>query len=190
VLDGRPVASTDATAWQGVDPGAHALVVRVDERPCTTVNLSLSEGEERTIDLHDAAAACRPPAPPLAPVVVPRAPYHPLPPSPAPSSSPRRWVGIVVAGAGVVALGVGGGVALAAKGRYDSVTGDCPAAGCNEHGFDVRTSARSQADVATIVMVAGAGVVVGGGLLGWLAPAHGSAQAMVGPTSVAVRTTF
>jgi hypothetical protein len=196
VLDGRPVASTDATAWQGVDPGAHALLVRVDERPCTTINLSLSEGEERTIDLHDAAAACRPASPPAPPVAASRAPYSPpppaLPPSPVPTRarSPWRWVGVAAAGAGVVALGVGGGVALAAKGRYDSVASECPAAGCNEHGFDVRTSARSQADVATVVMVVGAGALVGGGLLGWLSAAGAGPQAILGPGTVAVRATF
>ncbi|MGD0525809.1 MAG: hypothetical protein ABSE49_11730, partial [Polyangiaceae bacterium] len=80
--------------------------------------------------------------------------------------------------------------ALAAKGRYDSVAAECPAAGCNENGFDVRNGARSQADVATVVMVAGAAAVVGGGILWWLAPAHGATQAFLGPGRVTVMTTF
>lgn len=177
VLDGRAVASTDATAWQGVDPGAHALLVRVDERPCTTVNLSLSEGEERTIDLHDAAAACRPaPPPPGAPP--PRAAARPLPPAPLPPPPPppgdgggsRRWLGVATMGGGVVALGVGTYLALSAKSDYTSVAGDCPPRGCNQAGFDVRNSARARADVATVFLAVGAAAVVGGGLLWWLAP--------------------
>ncbi len=198
ILDGRAVASTDPTAWQGVDPGAHALLVRVDDRPCTTVSLSLSEGEERTIDLHDAATACRPAPPPPSPPVPPAT--SPRPPARAPASrsrrppsrhaSPGRWIGLAVAGGGVVALGVGGVLALGAKSSYDSVAGECPPRGCNQEGFDVRNSARSRADVATVFVVVGAVAVAGGGLLGWLWPRQGQAQAVIGPGSVGVVGAF
>jgi hypothetical protein len=196
VLDGRPVASTDATAWQGVDPGAHALLVRVDERPCTTVNLALSEGEERTIDLHDAATACRPPPPPPPPTALARAPVRPpAPPSePSPSvvasAGPGRWVGLAMAGGGAVAIGVGTVLGLTAKSDYASVAGECPARGCNQDGFDVRNSARSRADVATVFMAVGASALVGGGLLWWLSPGHVGAQAVLGPGSVGVVGAF
>jgi hypothetical protein len=196
VLDGRPVASTDAMAWQGVDPGAHALLVRVDDRPCTTVNLSLSEGEERTIDLHDAATACRPPPPAPPPVALVRLPGRPpsAAPEPAPvpsAASSWRWIGGAAAGAGVVAIGVGGYLALNAKSDYGSVAGECTARGCSQNGFDVRNSARSQADVATGFLVAGAAAVVGGGLVWWLAPAgNGGAQAVIGPGSVGLVGAF
>jgi hypothetical protein len=197
-LDGRPVASTDATAWQGVDPGALALAVRVDDRPCTTVNLSLSEGEERTVDLHDAAAACRPapppPAPP-APVAIVRLPVRPPAPAPEPTSvattGPWRWIGLTAAGAGAVAIGAGGFLALSAKSNYGSVAGECPTRGCNQDGFDVRNSARAQADVATVFIVAGAAAVVGGGLVWWLAPAgRGGADVGIGPGTVRVAGAF
>jgi len=194
VLDGRPVASTDATAWQGVDPGAHALVVRVDDRPCTTVTLPLSEGEERTIDLHDAAASCRPPPPP--PPAPPRAPVRPPAPSPEPppvvaAASPWRWIGVAAAGGGAVAIGVGGYLALSAKSDYGSVAGECTARGCNQDGFDVRNGARARADVATVFMVVGAAAVVGGGLAWWLVPAgHGGPQAVLGPGSVGLVGAF
>jgi hypothetical protein len=197
VLDGRPVASTDAMAWQGVDPGAHALLVRVDDRPCTTVNLALSEGEERTIDLHDAATACRPPPPPHPPALAPlpepgRPPAAPPEPrSVVASASPWPWIGGAVAGAGVIAIGAGGGLALNAKSSYDSVASQCTARGCSQDGFDVRNSSRAQADVATVVMGIGAAAVVGGGLTWWLAPAaHGGAQAVIGPGSVGVFGVF
>jgi hypothetical protein len=196
LLDGRPVASTDATAWQGVDPGPHALLVRVDDRPCTTINLSLSEGEERTIDLHDAAAACRPAPPPPPPVALVRLP--PGPPAPPPeappavaSPGPGRWIGAAAAGGGAVAIGVGGYLALSAKSDYASVAGECPPRGCNQDGFDVRNSARARADVATVFMVVGAAAMVGGGLVWWLAPSgHAGAQAVVGPGSVGIAGAF
>jgi hypothetical protein len=194
LLDGRPVASTDAMAWQGVDPGAHALLVRVDDRPCTTVTLSLSEGEERTLDLHDAATACRPPPPPPPPVALVRLPPPAPPPEPPPivaSTGSGRWVGAAAAGGGLVAIGVGGYLALSAKSDYGSVAGECTPRGCNQDGFDVRNSARSRADVATVFLVVGAAAVVGGGLLWWLAPSgHAGAQAVVGPGSVGVVGAF
>ena len=62
VLDGKPLPQSEGAAWQGVDPGSHALVVRDAERTCTTIAVVLAEGEARTIDLHDAATACRPDA--------------------------------------------------------------------------------------------------------------------------------
>ncbi|HEY3818984.1 MAG TPA: hypothetical protein VGL81_17560 [Polyangiaceae bacterium] len=200
VLDGHPVAPTDATAWQGVDPGAHVLLVRVDDRPCTTVNLSLSEGEERTIDLHDAAAACRPPTPPPPVPVPPRIPVRapvvpPAPPAERSASTSTlgsaRWIGVAVAGAGAVGLGIGGVLALDAKARYDGVAGECTSRGCNQNGFDVRNSARDQADVATALLVVGASAVLGGGLLWWLAPSpHPRAEAVIGPGSIGVKGAF
>src|SRR5258708_7815004 len=71
MLDGKRLP-TDAMAWQGVDPGAHALELRIGERTCTTLHVTLSEGEQRTVDLHDAAGTCKPetqqtPAPTPAP---------------------------------------------------------------------------------------------------------------------------
>ena len=85
LLDGKPLPNIDATAWQGVDPGSHALAVLVDGKPCTTIHVSLAEGEERTIDLRDAASACRR-EPATVPSGVGATPV--LPAVPAPASSP------------------------------------------------------------------------------------------------------
>ena len=198
LLDGKPRADVEGTAWLGVDPGAHALAVVVDGKACTTIHLALTEGEERTIDLHDATAACRPEdtAPPAPPpqVETPHAPA-PVTPPPAPpeqppaSTSPVRWIGLGVGAAGVVALGVGGALALSAKSQYDSVASECPPAGCNPDGFDARTSARSRADVATVVLVAGAAAVAGGALVWMLAPSR-PVSVGVGAGTVAVRASW
>jgi hypothetical protein len=199
-LDGKPLAPTDPAAWLGVDPGPHALVVRVDERPCTTINLTLSEGEERTLELHDAASACRPepppvepPRPPLMPEVTPRPALSPpvLPPSRGPA--PLQWVGVAVAGAGAVAVAVAGGLALQAKSNYDGVAGECPARGCSQSGFDVRTSARNLAGVATVVMTVGGVAIAGGAALWLLAPRSASspgAAAFVGPGTLGFAGSF
>jgi hypothetical protein len=202
LLDGKPLAPMDPTAWLGVDPGPHAIVVRVDDRPCTTINLTLSEGEERTLELHDAASACRPEPPavelprsPVAPDVTTR-PAAPVPPparSPAPRLTGWQWAGLAVGGAGVIAVGVGGGLAVHAKSDYDGVASECPARGCSQDGFDVRTSARSLANAATIVMAVG-GVAVGFGAAMWFVPPSSTGtsavSAFVGPGTVGLAGSF
>jgi hypothetical protein len=194
-LDGKPLASRDPTAWEGVDPGPHTLVVRADDKTCTTINITLAEGETRTIDLHDAAIACRPavvvapaPPPPSVPAATPAPTAPPPPPTDAPSSSvgTLRWTGLAIAGGGVVAVGIGGYLALAAKHDYDAVSGECPARGCTTDGYDARQSARSRGDVATVVMGVGAAAVVGGALVWFFGSdaASDRAHVAVGPASV------
>jgi hypothetical protein len=90
-----------------------------------------------------------------------------------------------------VAIGVGGAVALSAKSSYDSVAPQCPAAGCYTSAYDTRQSARSQGDVATGVMVAGAAALAGGLLLFVLAPrASVSAHVALGPASARLVVPF
>jgi hypothetical protein len=192
LLDGRPVTATDATAWQGVDPGAHVVVVRNLDRPCTTVNVALSEGEERTIDLHAAAAACRPEPPPAPPAplaaaapssgIATGAPpaLAPTRETPAGGAPDWRWIGGAIGAAGLAAVGIGGAVALHAKSDYDSVAADCPPRGCSQTGFDVRQNARSEADTAGIVMIAGAVAVAGGVVLWILRPGRDRPDVAVG----------
>jgi hypothetical protein len=211
LFDGKPLVASDPTAWLGVDPGVHALVVRAAERTCTTINVTLAEAEARTIDLHDAAATCRPPEPVAEtnqPLPAPPPPLQPPPPArassvsaappPAPSeatSTPWKWVGVAIAGAGAIGIGVAGGIALDAKSKYDGVASECPPAGCSLAGFDARENARSQADVATAVMVVGAAALAGGALLFILAPSSGSSEAGhpvvgIGPGSVRLSVSF
>jgi len=199
LLDGKAMGS-DSGSWRGVDPGTHALIVRIGDRTCTSVHLTLGEGEERTIDLHDVAASC-PSEPPVAipvlpppqslpaPVVKTPPPVRPISPQlPPPDDEGHGWrVGGVVLGAvGVVALGVGGVLAFTAKNDYDSAASECPAAGCSQDGYDTRTDARTRGDIATVFIGAGAAAVVGGALMWWLSP-RSSDRISVGPATVAVK---
>jgi hypothetical protein len=203
VLDGKPFAGSDPTAWQGLDPGAHSLLVRAGERVCTTINVTLAEAEARTIDLHDVAVTCglepapapsieTPAAPPAAVPAATAPPPGPLEPTPSDGSARTyRVAGVALAGAGVVAIAVGGIVALAAKSSYDSVAGECPARGCTTAAFDVRESARSRGDAATVTMIAGAAVLTGGVLLFALAPdAPAGVRVGLGPGSARVVFSF
>jgi hypothetical protein len=197
LLDGRSLGTTDSSAWRGVDPGTHALLVRLGDRTCTSVHLTLGEGEERTIDLHDVAASCPQEASPT-PVVLPTpqptatpgpSPGSPTASSPAPTSDEGRgWRagGIILGAAGVLSVGIGTVLALSAKSDYDSVSGECPPVGCNQDGFDTRNDARTRGDIATVLIGAGAAAVAGGALMWWLAPSS-SVKVSVGVGSVGVR---
>jgi hypothetical protein len=213
-LDGKPLATNDPTAWLGVDPGPHALVARSGDRTCASMSLTLAEAEARTIDLHDSTSACRKelslpvPTENPAPLASPPPTFAPIKPEAttpreAPPSTPERdtarsvwgWAGAGVAGAGVAAIGVGGGIALAAKGSYDSVASQCVPAGCTSPAYNVRESARSQADAATAVMIGGAIAAAGGVLLFALAPSAGQSDASrtvvgLGPGSVRIAVPF
>jgi hypothetical protein len=183
-LDGRPLAVMDATGWQGLDPGAHSIVVRAGDRTCTTITVTLTEAEARTIDLHD-TAACRtepssaaveappeaPPHPAVPAIAAPQASQAEAPRSPAPraaSAGAWKWAGGVVAGAGLVAVGVGSYLALEAKSDYDAVSAGCGARGCTTGAYEARLNARSKADAATVTMIVGGAAVAGGALVFFL----------------------
>jgi hypothetical protein len=182
LLDGKPLASSGPNAWQGIDPGPHTVTARIDEQTCETIQVTVAEGEARTVELRE----CRPaPSPPLPPP--PREPVQSSPPPPAPpagSAHPYRWAAIAIGGAGLAAVAIGGAVALRAKNDYDSVAGDCPPRGCSSDAFDVRQSARARADAASVTMGIGGAAVAAGVLLWFIDP--GAPSAMVGRPSVAI----
>ncbi len=194
MLDGKSLGASDSSAWRGVDPGTHALVVRIGDKTCTSVHLTLGEGEERTIDLHDVAASCpadasASPAPAPAPSAAPAPVAAPSTPAAPADDEGHAWRvrGIALGALGVAGLGVGAVLAITAKHDYDSVASECPAAGCNQDGYDVRNGARFRGDVATVVIGVGAAAVVGGVLMWWLAPPSPASQVSVGLGTVGVR---
>jgi len=101
--------------------------------------------------------------------------------------TPRRIIGFMMLGSGVVTLGVGAGLGLQAKGRYDTAT--------NENGQIRNTDsahAVSEGNVATGMIIAGS-VIAAGGLVLWItAPSTPSTTPQVGTngTSVFVRGNF
>ena len=84
---------------------------------------------------------------------------------------------------GLVAVGLGTYLVLSAKSDYDSVASLCRI-GCTSDAFDKRVSARSRADAATAVTIAGLAATAGGVLLWFGDPGHTRAQVALGPTSV------
>jgi hypothetical protein len=195
LLDGQPFAA-DSSAWQGVDPGGHTIVVRAQDHVCTTIAVTLAAGEVRTIDLRDAAAACRsaptpPPPPPSAEVAGGAPDAGPIAP---PTEDDRRgatwrWGGAALAGVGLVTAGVGTYLLVAAKSDYDSVASQCTPRGCSPDAYDVRHDAHVRANAATVVMGLGVAAVIGGAVM-WFALDSGRPDAPprvgVGPAGVSL----
>jgi serine/threonine-protein kinase len=95
-----------------------------------------------------------------------------------------------VGAAGVVSLGVGIGVGLAAKSKVNQSNG--PDGGCNastgvcttQNGEDLRSSAVGMATAATVVFVVGAVAVAGGAVLYLTAPHDSPAASLAIAPSV------
>jgi hypothetical protein len=92
------------------------------------------------------------------------------PPEPASDGSGMRIAALATAGAGVVALGVGGYLALDAKSAYSAAREKCFGLECDQGPYDDVKSAQKQGTIATVVMALGGAVLATGGVLWFLAP--------------------
>jgi hypothetical protein len=160
-----------------LDPGVHTLQAKAPDRKpwTTTVQLPASpETLQVTIPVLDAIEAPPAPAPPIP--IVPPSMIDASPKETTPASAPgstQRTVGLAVAGAGLVGVGVGTYFSLHAKSTYDAATssGHCQANNqCDATGKQDRANAFSQATVATVTMAVGAGAIATGVVLYFIAP--------------------
>ncbi len=140
-----------------VDPGAHELVVSAPGFQPRTFQISLKEGEARTLSVGPGA--------PLAAATVATRPVTGKPPAPA-EPAPRahaseRTLGFTLGGVGVAGLGVGAIAGVLELGKKHTVDADCgPDKSCTSTGLDAAHSAR------TFEMVSNVGWVVGAAALG------------------------
>ena len=108
---------------------------------------------------------------------------------------PRRLAGIVVGAVGVVTLGAGGLVGLAAKGKANDSNNLCDPQNpnsCTPAGKKERDDAIGLGNVATVVVIAG-GVVAAAGVVLFVTAPSSSARTTglaVGPGSISLRGTF
>lgn len=85
----------------------------------------------------------------------------------------KRLGGIALGGAGLLAIGVSTVMTVSAKGKYnDAIEMHCGGmkTTCNQMGLDLTADARSSANIATFVFLAGTAAVAGGVALYLLAP--------------------
>jgi serine/threonine-protein kinase len=183
--DGVALGVTEWALPVPVDPGVHTVAASAPGfRPwTTTVQLpTRPDTLEVTVPLLDPAPGTPATASPASSSPSPSE----SPPPPARRGSTQRIVGLVVAGAGVVGLGIGTYFALHAKSTYDASNagGHClPDDECDATGTQDRNDAKSMANIATVTMAVGAAAVVGGALLYWMSP-RGEAVAVAAAPSI------
>ncbi len=169
-LDGAPF--DDLGSEQRVDPGPHKIDYVVDgETKTKVVPLERGGSSEVTLDLPtQSKIAAKPPHDSS------NARVHTADSSDTTTSHPgrvRKVVGLGLAGAGVIAVGVAGYITLGAKSDYDNaIKTHCNGAKdmCDADGLKLTKDARSTANTATIVTIIGAAAVAGGLVLYFTAP--------------------
>jgi hypothetical protein len=166
-----------------VDPGDVTITAQAEghERWETTVKVPEKNGAIEVVVKLGPAIATPPPAtvtpPPV--TVTPTAKSAPPPPGDRSSSlTPLRIAGIGVGVVGLAAIGIGAGLAVSAKGTFDSAKqmGRCDMSDfCTPEGLELRAGARSTADVATVMFIAGGVLAAAGVTLFIVAPKKKSA---------------
>jgi hypothetical protein len=180
-----------ATAWGfalPVDPGVHTIAASATgHKPwSTTVQIA---GRADTLQVTIPALEDATPLVVQERTPAPRVESIETQPPPAPEAprdtagNGQRLTGALLAGAGVLGIGVGTFFSFDAKSTYDaSNQGDCSTDNmCNSAGVHDRDVANQKALVATLAMGIGAAAVVSGAVLYLFAPRGGRASVALAP---------
>jgi len=179
-LDGKPIQASKLNKEVRVDPGPHRIEYVVDGQKKTKV-APVERGGIAELVLDIPKGAGRPKQTAKKRIEIDAEPTE------EPAGNPgrgRRILGLSVAGGGAVALGVAGVLTLTARGKYtkaidDHCMGDPQS--CDDTGLDITHSARSRANVATIVAIGGA-ALVGAGIVLYLTAPDGDGDGDGGET--------
>lgn len=162
IRDGRDVPLAERGAPIPVDAGEHRVEARAPGFKPWAAKVAIKDGESAALDLvplEEEPKAVKP-APKMVEVI-----------DDPNQGKTQRYVGIGVAAAGVVALGVGTFFSLSAKSSYDdSNAGHCRDDFCDSDGFSLRDDAFSKARVATAMFVVGGAALAAGAALYVFAP--------------------
>jgi hypothetical protein len=165
-LDGAVVDPSVLGTAIPVDAGKHTLEATAkgkkpyskeievsDKEKTPTVEVPLLEDEPKTVEPEKKENITEPP------------------PEERKDGSTQRTVGIVIGAAGIVGLGVGGFFALRARSKWKEADPRCDANDfCDDIGFDLAQQAQNAGNVATVAMIAGGVLLVGGAILFFTAP--------------------
>ncbi len=174
--DGVPVAAAAYGVAVPVDAGKHTLNASAPNKTAWASEIVVgAQADRKNVEVPELVDAPSTAPPPVAPAPQPEERHGP---------STRTILGLSVAGAGVVSVGLGVyfGFAAVAKNRdsYSSGCGqDGQATSCTSAGLAVRSTAVSDGNVSTILITAGA-VAVAGGVVLWLTDPGGKTPTTVG----------
>jgi hypothetical protein len=184
--DGVAVDAAELGAGIPVDPGSHAVEASAPGHKtwATTVEVA-QDGVQASVTvpaLEEAPADATPVAPTAAPAAASVSLAGSPPPvdeAPPGTGNTQRIVGVVLGGAGIASLAVGGILALNAKNKYNDSLDFCEKGNtnvCFPQGLQERNDARSEGNVATVFVGAG-GALLAAGIVTWLTAPHASRPA-------------
>lgn len=184
-VDGTPIPAGVVGLPRAVDPGHHVVTARVASKTAQgegTQEVDVREGQQKPVEVTLTVTAT--PEPTATPPVAP----PPEAPAPGTSHSPTviTWVGVGLAGAGVIAGTVTGVLSMSKKSALQS---ECPNDVCAPGNSDY-SAANTYALVSTIGFIAagvGAGVAAVTLIVGHEEPAAGPAEAPPAQTGLVVR---
>lgn len=169
--NGKPITAAEIGLAIPLDGGACTITADVTgrERWSSTVSIPDQGGSVQVV-VHAGnpvgTTAIAKPDPKPDPTPNPALDTNPPPQTEQPKSggmTGMRATGIAMGGLGVVAVGIGAGLALAAKSAFDGSNGpgkcDAMTNFCTPDGLGARSSARTQADIATALFIAGGALV-------------------------------
>lgn len=159
--DGQIVSNAELGIDVPIDPGPHKIEVSAPGRLPWTKDVDVVLGT------------------PPPPVVIPALEVRPEPPPGAAPTDPhrgntQRTIGLVVAGSGLLAAGIGAIFGLKAFSTNDDALSHCHDAGdakrCDPTGLSLTDEARTQATISTVLVTLGSAALAGGVALYVLAP--------------------
>ncbi len=171
-IDGKPVVLATLGIEQRVDPGPHMIEFVVEgakKRKMAPVERGGSS--EVTLDIPKGTGKPRKPK-------IFKAKDGTTDPDPDPETPPapgrtQRIAGIALVATGGVAIGVASALTLSARGSYkDALEEHCMGSTsmCSAEGLTITADARSRANVATVITIAGGAAIIGGVVLYLIAP--------------------
>ncbi len=190
--NGREVERAKLGSAEPVDSGAVAIDVTAPGRKPFSGHINVMQGLSVKFEVPalapESSAASAAAAPPSATAP----PSQPGDDGAALHGDPPSWqkpLGLVLIGAGVLGLGIGGIVGLSAKSKYDGAFdgGGCDTATktCDARGQSAVDSAHSTATVSTVVFGAGAVLGVAGVVVLLTAPSGRPRAIHIAPTTYA-----
>lgn len=177
VRDGVTLGAASMGVALPVNPGAHALVLRVKDHEDSTESVTLVEGESKRVELKVGKAKTAAPAPAS-------------PAGEAPKLSPLVYIGF---GTAIAAAAAGTITGVMAFGKASEANDECPNTNdCSASGKDAVDSGRTLGTISTVgFVVAGLGAAVGVYGLVWGKPTSSASVAVsVGPMGGGLRGTF
>ena len=170
-----------------MDPGIHTITVRMPRAAVWETTVTAIEGGTLRVKLPDSLRqiAVATPEPAVTPVTQETAaaapaaqppPTEPPPQQHADHGNTQRNAGLVVAGAGLISLGVGTYYGVHSMDLRNDSRSHCNGNVCDADGVSLRSDALSAGNISTVTLIAGLATAVGGGVLFFTAPSSSDRQ--------------